>query len=341
MNRDPAVWFPAVRAGTGSDVFTERLVVGLRKRGIRAAITWLPLRGELLPWSVAVPEPPLWATVAHVNTWLPSRFVPRNLPVVASLHHAVHDPALHRHKGRLRSIYHERWIAPNERRVLRRASRIVAVSRFAAGVAKKSLLDVPMQVIYNGIDTDLFHRGNRKRSAHKPFRLLYVGGWTLHKGVDLLGPIMRDLGEGFELRYTGGPAADRDRARMPPNMRDIGRLCESEVVAEMQGADALLFPSRGEGFGLVAAEAMACGLPVIATRGSSLVEVIEDGVAGILCEVDDVVAFANAARYLSRDPIAFGAMSSRAASRAVARFAETAMLDSYCEIYSELSSERG
>src|SRR5690606_12752098 len=40
----PAVWFPTVRAGTGSDVFTERLVQGLAERGVRAEITWLPLR---------------------------------------------------------------------------------------------------------------------------------------------------------------------------------------------------------------------------------------------------------------------------------------------------------
>ena len=46
---EPAVWFPAVRAGTGTDVFTERLVEGLNKRGIRAEITWLPLRAEYAP----------------------------------------------------------------------------------------------------------------------------------------------------------------------------------------------------------------------------------------------------------------------------------------------------
>lgn len=44
-----AVWFLAIRTGTGTDVFTERLVEGLRKRGIRAEITWLPLRAEYLP----------------------------------------------------------------------------------------------------------------------------------------------------------------------------------------------------------------------------------------------------------------------------------------------------
>ena len=89
----PAIWFPAVRTGTGTDVFTERLVAGLIARGIRAEITWLPLRAEYAPWSVAIPQPPAWATVCHINTWLHPRFIPARLPVVATLHHAIHDPA--------------------------------------------------------------------------------------------------------------------------------------------------------------------------------------------------------------------------------------------------------
>ena len=68
-NNEPAIWFPTVRTGTGTDVFTERLVEGLNQRGIRAEISWLPLRAEYAPWTVAVPKPPEWATVAHVNTW--------------------------------------------------------------------------------------------------------------------------------------------------------------------------------------------------------------------------------------------------------------------------------
>ena len=64
----PAIWFPTVRTGTGTDVFTQRLVADLSKRGVRAEITWLPLRAEYAPWTVPIPQPPAWATVAHVNT---------------------------------------------------------------------------------------------------------------------------------------------------------------------------------------------------------------------------------------------------------------------------------
>lgn len=295
MPQKLGVWFPTVRTNTGTDVFTERLVKGLNERGIRAEITWLPLRAEYAPWSVTVPTPPEWATIAHINTWLHPRFIPKKLPVVATIHHAIHHPDTLSYKGWLRAAYHKYWIAPIERRVMRQADKVIAVSQFVANTAKQTLIDMPIQVIYNGIDTEIFKPGNRVRQAGEPFRLLYVGSWMARKGVDLLAPIMHELGDGFELQYTGGPAAEKDKANMPSNMKDIGRLHGDAAVAEtMQNADALLFPSRSEGFGLVAAEAMACGLPVIAMEGSSVTEVITHGVNGYLCKRDDNPSFIRA-----------------------------------------------
>lgn len=284
-NTQPAIWFPTVRTGTGTDVFTERLVAGLNQRGIRAEITWLPLRAEYAPWTVVIPKPPDWATIAHVNTWMHSRFLPKNIPVIATLHHSIHDPALLPYKGWLRATYHRWWIAPNERRVLRRATKVTAVSQFVADMARKTLCDVPMQVIYNGVDTDLFSPDSTKTSPNTPFRLLYVGSWMRRKGVDLLAPIMRELGEDFELFYTGCAAAEPDKASMPNNMHDLGRLNQQQVIQQMQQADAFLFPSRSEGLPQVVIEAMACELFVIAMRGTAVEEVVQDGHSGHLCEL--------------------------------------------------------
>lgn len=340
MNRAPAIWFPAIRTGTGTDVFTERLAEALRTRGLRAEITWLPLRAEYAPWTVQVPAPPAWATVCHVNTWLHPRFIPRQLPVVATLHHSVHDPALRPYKGWLRAAYHRWWVAPIERRVLRRADQVVAVSRFVADMARQTLCDVPMQVIYNGIDTELFQPGNRVRQPDEPFRLLYVGSWMARKGVDLLAPIMRELGEGFELHFTGGPAADRDRSGMPANMHDLGRMSGPQVVAAMQNADAFLFPTRSEGLPLVAIEAMACGLPVIATRGSSLPEVVRDGTDGLLCPRDDVQAFADAVRALGADTEGLLKMGASAIAHASTYFGSHRMIEAYVALYGDMLSAR-
>ncbi|MDN5936634.1 MAG: hypothetical protein L0H75_10770, partial [Nitrosospira sp.] len=101
----------------GTDVFTERLAEGLAKRGIRTEITGLPLRAEYAPWTVPIPKPPDWATVAHVNTWLHPQFLPQHFPVVATIHHSVHHPDAKRYKGFARTAYHRWWITPVELRV--------------------------------------------------------------------------------------------------------------------------------------------------------------------------------------------------------------------------------
>lgn len=280
MKHSLGVWFPTVRTGTGTDVFTESLVEGLQQQGIKAEITWLPLRTEYAPWTVRIPQPPEWATIVHVNTWLNNRFLPPNLPIVATLHHSIHDPNLRSHKGLLRALYHQYWIAPNERRVMKQAKRVTAVSQFVADMAKQTLCDIPIKVIYNGVDTTLFCPSNKEKG--KTLRLLYVGAWKKLKGVDLLAPIMNELGPKFELYYTGGLAADKDKLNMPNNMYDLGRLNQQEVIQAMQNSDLLLFPSRSEGFGLVVAEAMACGLPVVALKGTAVDELIDHEVTGYL-----------------------------------------------------------
>lgn len=339
MRAMPAIWFPTVRTNTGTDVFTERLATRLQMHGFRTEITWLPLRAEYAPWTVSVPKPPDWATACHVNTWLHPRLIPETLPVVATLHHSIHDPALRPYKGWLRAAYHRNWIAPVERRVLYRSNKVVPVSQFVADMARKTLADVPMQTIYNGIDTDVFKPSNRSNDLGGAFRLLYVGNWMARKGVDLLAPIMRELGDGFELRYTSGPAAEESKVHMPLSMVDIGRLQgDAAVVEEMQNADALIFPTRSEGFGLVAIEAMACGLPVVASRIGPLIEIIEHGESGLLCPVDDVIGFAAAIRRLSKDPILRDRMRHTASKRVQERFSEKAMVEKYIDVYRSVAS---
>lgn len=332
----PAIWFPTVRTNTGTDVFTQRLVKGLNEQGIQAEITWLPLRAEYAPWTVPVPEAPAWATVVHVNTWLHPRFIPRDLPLVATIHHAVHHPDAQSYKGWLRTAYHKYWIAPIERKIMQRADRVIAVSQFVADSAKQTLLDVPMQVIYNGIDTDIFKPGNRVRNSEEPFRLLYVGSWITRKGVDLLTPIMRELGKDFELHYTGGSASDKDKASMPPNMIDIGRLQgDAAVAAAMQEADALLFPSRSEGHPLVGIEAIGCGLPVVAMDGSSVVEVVQHGVNGYLCERNNIQDFVHVIRSLRKSFSLHKSMTPQACADAVQFLSIQSTTSHYINCYKE------
>lgn len=338
MNQvEPAVWFPAIRCGTGTDVFTQRLCEGLQARGIRAEICWLPHRAEYAPWTVAVPRPPSWANVVHVNTWLHPRFIPEGLPVVATLHHSVHASAFRHHKGQLQSLYHDYWIAPIERKTMRAASRVVAVSHFAATSARAvGLFAGEIEVIPNGTDVVLFSP-RQHPLTQPPFRLLYVGNWATRKGVDLLDPIMRGLGDQFRLICVGGQPSKGEKDEMPDNVSFEGRVHHStHMVALMRSSHALLFPSRSEGLSLVALEALACGLPIITTRGTSMAEIVQHGMSGMLCDEDDVASFISAIREVAAAPVAHLEMTLAARKLAVERYSQERMFGSYIHLYDGL-----
>jgi len=330
---EPAVWFPTVRAGTGTDNFTESLVEGLLRRGLRAEIFWLPHRAEYLPWAVPVPKPPVWANIVHVNTWLHRRLIPFELPVVATMHHCVHDSALSPYKTPAQSLYHNNWIHRLERHVLSHARQVVAVSEHTADRTKRAFNIRDIHVVHNGIDLNIFQPMQRNEPS-RPFRLLFVGNWSARKGADLLAPIMRRLMPDFELVYTTSRHSIKLPANKPEGLRVFGNITTPSAMARIyQNADALLFPTRLEGFGLAALEAQACGLPVIATNGSSLPEVVEDGATGILCTQDDVSAFAEAARRLATEPGLWLRMGKAASARAETHFSIETMIDRYIAVY--------
>lgn len=335
----PAVWLPAYRARSGADTFTEQLANGLIERGFRAEISWIPNRCEFAPWSVTKPQLPRWANIVHVNSWLNQRFVPGNIPVVATVHLCVHDPELRPYNSALQSMYHRFWIMPREQRLLQNVSRIVGVSEYTARQTKTCLNLNSVGTIHNGVDTTRFKPIVRSH-PNAPFRLLYVGNWAQRKGVDLLPEIMKALGPDFELLFTESRSRTQSSTNMPANMHSVGRINDKDVLIKTyQQADALLFPTRLEGLPLCALEAQSCGLPVIATNGSSLPETVENGLTGILCEQDDIEAFANAARTLANDEVRWHRMREAARQRVEDRFTLDAMIDDYIALYrSALSS---
>jgi glycosyltransferase involved in cell wall biosynthesis len=207
----------------------------------------------------------------------------------------VVDPANRPYRTFFQAIFHELMIRSFEKQSLRSADKVVAVSRYTATKISEIYRYRESEVIYNGIDTNFFSPGAKK--PHQTFRILYVGNLSKRKGADLLPEIMKKLGEGYHLSLTSGL---RTQNLFPDitNISALGRLTRDELLAAYQNSDILLFPSRLEGFGMACAEAMACELPVVATDCSSLPEIIEDGISGILCPVDDVNAFVAAIRKL-------------------------------------------
>lgn len=331
----PAVWFPAIRCGSGADVFTERLVAGLQAHGICAEITWLPHRAEYAPWAVRVPRAPDWANLAHINTWLPGRFIPETMPVLGTIHSSVHNPVLDSYKSYLKRFYHQYWIKPIEIEASQRSARLVAVSEFAKREYQNHVVPTHVDVIHNGIFlSGDFQPNPTKKSSNDPFRLLYVGKWSFLKGVDLLAPVMEELGDRFELYYT----ADRGeiQSRLPANCHLIGRLKPEELAQYYRESDALLMPSRLEGLTLVALEAMACGLPVIAVDCASMAEVVHDGVTGFLCKKHDPDEFVAKCIQLASDPLRLLEMGLAGRARIESVFDHKLMVDRYISAYVEI-----
>lgn len=330
----PAVWLPSVRTGSGTDSFTERLVQGLRRQGYRAEIIWLPHRAEFAPWSVAVPRCPAWANVLHVNSWLATRFVPPPLPVVATVHLCVHDASFAGYRSAMQALYHRGWIRQQESRMLRRATVVTAVSSQTAVQTRHVFPSIDPMVIHNGLEANAAWHSQRRPRRDGPFRLLYCGNWSLRKGVDLLEPLMRLLGDGFELLFTPDRTGGTGGFPVPPNARSLGRLAGDEALAEAyRQADVLVFPSRIEGLPLVPIEAMACGLPVVASDASSVTEVVRHGETGFLTPAEDVAALAAAIIALRDDPARWAAMSGAARRRQAAEFSEELMVAGYLAAY--------
>jgi glycosyltransferase involved in cell wall biosynthesis len=97
-------------------------------------------------------------------------------------------------------------------------------------------------------------------------------------------------------------AAIQRLAASDPSIRVLGYVPDDELPALYQDADLFVLPSRsGEGFGLVALEAMASGLPVLATSSGGVVDIVKDGVNGRLVPPNDVPALAEALNRLVDD----------------------------------------
>jgi glycosyltransferase involved in cell wall biosynthesis len=95
------------------------------------------------------------------------------------------------------------------------------------------------------------------------------------------------------------PRPDVERLGLARSVVLLGARADDEVWALLVGADAFVFPSRYEGFGLPPLEAMACGTPVVCSRASSLTEVV--GEAGLLFDPNEVDEIAQSLAHLLQD----------------------------------------
>ncbi|MFZ5823433.1 MAG: N-acetyl-alpha-D-glucosaminyl L-malate synthase BshA, partial [Bacillota bacterium] len=112
---------------------------------------------------------------------------------------------------------------------------------------------------------------------------------------------------------------------------------QERVVELLSCADLFLLPSEQESFGLAALEAMACGVPVIASNTGGLPEVVVDGETGFLCPPGDVAAMADRALRLLRDPALHARFREAGVERVQSRFCATRVVPQYEALYREVT----
>lgn len=144
--------------------------------------------------------------------------------------------------------------------------------------------------------------------------LLFVGQLIPRKGLDILlrsWAIVRNMGR-IHLLIIGNDSQSARRNSFTKNITEaishdgkihhISYVSKEELPGLYSMADIFVFPSRLEGFGLVVAEAMSCGLPVVATACKGVREIVRDGKTGYLTPVGDAEAFADRISHLIHNP---------------------------------------
>lgn len=216
------------------------------------------------------------------------------VPVIVSTKH--NDDRFRRRRA---IVALERWLA-------RRVNRTIAISEALRQFILVTTQQPPQSIttVRYGYDSALDEPGDARSTARNDGdrdAILAVGRLVEQKGHDVLIRAFKQVARTVENARLVIVGEGEQRQRLEALIRDLdlGDRVTLEghsrnVRAFMQNAVVFVHPSRWEGFGLVLLEAMAAGLPIVATRVSAIPEVVEDAVTGLLVPSDDDDALAKA-----------------------------------------------
>ncbi|MCX7015416.1 MAG: N-acetyl-alpha-D-glucosaminyl L-malate synthase BshA, partial [Candidatus Sumerlaeota bacterium] len=267
--------------------------------------------------------------------------VGKQIPVVTTLHGT--DITL---VGRSPAFF------PAVRLGIQRSNAVVAVSEWLRQETIRHFrLPNPIHVIHNFVDGDVFQRRDmpalRRRYAKDEERVdMHVSNFRPVKRVGDVARVFAEIAKAMPaklLMVGDGP----ERGAAMTLARDLGVMnrtwflgSQDRVQNLLPLADILLFPSDGESFGLVAAEAMACEAPVIAADRGGIPEVIVHGKTGILCPVGDIGAMAKAAIEILASEEKRREMGAAGRRDVLERFNPEDKVGQYEDLYAGLVSQR-
>ncbi|MGH7913530.1 MAG: glycosyltransferase family 4 protein [Candidatus Binataceae bacterium] len=165
-----------------------------------------------------------------------------------------------------------------------------------------------------------------------------VGALEPRKGHRYLVEAMALLGRGGVVAIIAGEGSLRDaltaevrRLGLGGAVRMVGRIDDARAI--LWAVDIFAMPSLSEGLGVALLEAMACGLPAVASRVGGIVDAVDEGRTGMLAAPEDALALAGALAHLSAEAPARIAMGIEARALALERFSMAAMARRTVELY--------
>ncbi|MHA2611673.1 MAG: N-acetyl-alpha-D-glucosaminyl L-malate synthase BshA [bacterium JZ-2024 1] len=229
---------------------------------------------------------------------------------------------------------------------LKNSSRVSAVSHYLIERTQRLFPDIPITCIPNFIDPEYFH----KTAPHPVlaelkekgfFILIHISNLRRVKRVpetvEIFAQIRQKIPSYLFILGEGPEEFEVRRKAKELGITEFVR-CEgiqNNIPEYLSGSDLMLLLSSDEGFGLVALEAMACGVPVVATKVGGLPELIDSG-SGIL--VDHIQDAVEAAREILTSPERHKKMSESARNRALTHFSLSRILPMYLDWYSKALS---
>jgi glycosyltransferase involved in cell wall biosynthesis len=264
-------------------------------------------------------------------------FLPENRPTGVTVHHTSEPTAKHRWGTVL-----SKGLGVVERSMMRRARRASATSLSSKETIEAVAPGMPIDMVSAGVPDELFNLERRPEDF-----VLYFGRLDIfHKGLDTLLDAFATLlrkRPSLELRIAGrGKDADRvaEMARklgIDSNVRLLGAVSDEERNRLLAGAVLQLMPSRFEGFGLAAAEAMAAGVPLVASSAGSLPEVVDAPRGGVLVPPGNADALASAADKLLSDDVSRLTLS-RSARESARRFSWSSVADAHLQFINNIAA---
>ena len=308
-----------LRSATGGYGYDRRIIAGLRQMGWRVNV-------HSLEGSFPFPTTAALEHADAVFSGIPSD----GLVMVDGLALGAMPEVVARHASRIRlvALVHHPLAAESglsresasrlgqfERAALRSARHVVVTSEATADAL--ALYDVDrarISVIVPGTDEAPLSSGSHDGTV----RLLCVATLTPRKGHDLLIEALAALRSlPWMLTCVGSLTRGGDtvvtlrnqirQAALDERVALVGELTGDALEAAYQGADLFVLPTRHEGYGMVVAEALARGLPVIGTRVGAIPDLVGAD-AGLLVPPEDGTAFRDALARALRDPALFASL---------------------------------